>query len=153
MVEKFKNLSFPIKFGLAILVPPLTCVACAYLYNFLLNRGCRATVSGCEMETIIPFLFVFAAELPFFLLLIPWLSSQGSATTTSGVLDLFYPGRKLLLTIIPALTLWFIIGYLMGKVCKRFSPKIQKGCLALLVVVPIAGLLLLTVQLLLGWWI
>ena len=148
MIERFKNLSFPVKFGLAILILPLVLVISAYYF-----QPVRGTV-GYEhgLGGFLPFFLILAAEFPLFILLIPWFQLQGSAAATPEVWDLFYPGRKLLLTIVPALALWFIIGYLMGKVGKRLSPKTQKGCLFLLVATPIAGALLLVVKLLLGEW-
>lgn len=148
MTEKFKNLSFPVKFGLALLVFPLACVICAYLYNFSLDLTCRAEISGCEMEELLPFFLVFAAELPFSLPLTRWLASQGG--DLYWLLGFMYPGRYLLLTILPALALWFLIGYLIGKICTRFSPKIQKGILVLLVGVPTICLLLFSLNMLLG---
>lgn len=146
MIEKFRNLSLPVKFGLAFLVPPLACVACAYYC-----RPIRGTI-GYEhgLGGFLPLFLIFAAEFPFSLILSWWLSSQGA--DESWAWKLFYPGRYLLLSLIPALFLWFVVGYLVGRVCNRFSHKTQKSCLFLLVAVPIAGILLLAIKLLLGTW-
>jgi hypothetical protein len=146
MIEKFKNLSFPVKFGLAFLVPPLALVACAYY-----SQPVRGTI-GYEhgQGGFLPFFFIFAAELPLSLILSWWLSSQG--VDESWTWKLFYPGKYILLSLIPTLFLWFVVGYLVGRFCARLSIKTQKSCLFLLVAVPIAGAVLLIVRLLLGEW-
>lgn len=126
ILKRIKNPSFPVKFGLASWVLPLVCVICAYY--FIPDRGAGAH-DYPGMGGFVPLFFILAAELPFFVLLLPVLYSQGSAAATPEFWNHFYPGRKLLLTIIPALALWFIIGYLVGRFCNRFSPKTQKSCL------------------------
>jgi len=146
MTEKFKKFSFPVKFGLAFLVPPLACVVCAYYFQPVPGTvGYEHGLGG-----FLPLFLIFAAEFPFSLILSWWLSSQGA--DESWAWKLFYPGKYLLLSLIPALFLWFVVGYLVGRTFNRFSPKTKKSCLFLLVAVPIAGVLLLAIKLLLGEW-
>lgn len=133
MKEKFKNLNFPVKCGLAILTFPLVSMTIAYL--FLIVMGVTRPEGGWEMGPLVPMFLLYLATLPILLLSLPFLKGGELSSIVSGL-----PFSNFVIFTIPPLALipWFLTGYLIGKLASRFSPKVQKVILFFFIVAPIA---------------